>query len=118
MGPHNSPNRYVRTRTHGGVTGKAREGLPTSIRSTTAPREQFFPPFCGPRGTPGGAFLSYDRALLLRLADGVAGGENPGPGGHLLREVFEGALPAPSGSAPPFLPSPLHRRSTVWRKCI
>ena len=29
--PHNSPNRRVRTRTHGGVTGKAREGLPMSM---------------------------------------------------------------------------------------
>ena len=27
----NQPNRRVRTRTHGGVTGKAREGLPMSI---------------------------------------------------------------------------------------
>jgi hypothetical protein len=27
----NQPNRRVRTRTHGGVTGKAREGLPISI---------------------------------------------------------------------------------------
>ena len=29
--PHNPPNRRVRTRTHGGVTGKACEGLPMSI---------------------------------------------------------------------------------------
>ena len=27
----NQPNRRVRTRTHGGVTGKAREGSPMSI---------------------------------------------------------------------------------------
>jgi hypothetical protein len=27
----NQPNRRVRTRMHGGVTGKAREGLPMSI---------------------------------------------------------------------------------------
>ena len=29
--PSSQPNRRVRTRTHGGVTGKAREGLPMSI---------------------------------------------------------------------------------------
>ena len=31
MGLLNQPNRRVRTRTHGGVTGKAREGLPMSM---------------------------------------------------------------------------------------
>ena len=29
----NRPNRRVRARMHGGVTGKAREGLPMSIKS-------------------------------------------------------------------------------------
>lgn len=29
--PLNQPNRRVRTRSHGGVTGKAREGIPMSI---------------------------------------------------------------------------------------
>ena len=33
---HNQPNRRVRTRMHGGVTGKAREGLPMSISTLHA----------------------------------------------------------------------------------
>jgi len=33
----NPSNRRVRTRTHGGVTGKAREGLPMSIKSSPYP---------------------------------------------------------------------------------
>ena len=34
------PNRRVRTRTHGGVTGTAREGLPMSIVSPPPHRER------------------------------------------------------------------------------
>jgi len=99
-------------------TYEAAFGRPFRCRSTTAPRRSSPPEFCYPQGIPGGSFLSEDKSLLLRLAFGDGLGRISRLGRHLLREVFRGAMRARRGERAALSPSPLHRRSTGWQKCL